>query len=348
MRRSRASRSRSRSTNARRTATVVTRDRERRRRRGATAGRAGRPRSRAGRRQRAAEPAGAEHRRAAPRMHGRADPGPKHARSREQVDRVRRRGGACSTSSPAAAPVDASRNGRRSPTCSSHIGSRSSRGNQPTTAGWIAVRAPLPEAELADQPEPLRIAEPRAEPELVFDDAAPERDAAEHRRAPGPAQQVEAVRAVEAAGAVRGAAPRGRRRVLHTASAGRPGSHGRPRPATGRSSRCEPSRRPVSAHAATRRPARWRSRRAAPDRASTRVIGVLGAGSAGSGAGAGCGLGGGDRLRQGERRGLDLDDPLGLTDVHRVSSDRGRPSPTRVPPAHQAGRQPVDPLASLK
>ena len=61
------------------------------------------------------------------------------------------------------------------------------------------VRPPLPEAELTDQADALRVPVTRAVSKLVFDHPAPERDAPDHGRTACPPQQVEVVRSVEAA-----------------------------------------------------------------------------------------------------------------------------------------------------
>ena len=68
--------------------------------------------------------------------------------------------------------------------------------------GPRAVRAPLPEAELADQRDQLRVGVLRPVAEVVLDHAAPERDPAEDGGTARPAQQVESVGAVQPARAL--------------------------------------------------------------------------------------------------------------------------------------------------
>ncbi len=63
-------------------------------------------------------------------------------------------------------------------------------------------RALLPEAELADQAESLGVGEPRSVAVLVLDDASPERDPSEHRRASRTPEVIELPGRVEPAAAV--------------------------------------------------------------------------------------------------------------------------------------------------
>ena len=228
-----------------------------------------------------------------------------------------------------------------------------------------AVRSPQPEAELADEREPLWVAELRPVSELVLDH--PPQNATRPRTAGQRVRRsdLDVVGAVEPAGESTLGAP-WRRACLHAASAGSMGRQGRERPRPGGQELrpvAVPRERPGT-------PRNDRLRRGANGRLASE--GDVGAhepgGSAGisSGMGStGCGPGSGIgslRFGQRDRGGLDLDDPLGRADVHRETSlasvgGRTLPSQRSVPDLFrtrdpkgpvQAESEPVIPLGPLK
>ena len=197
------------------------------------------------------------------------------------------------------------------------------------------VSSPQREAEVAEQPEPLGVRERRPEPVLVLHDPPPQRDRAEHRGVARPPELVRVLDGVEPARASElgpNVRPVPRARGL-----GRP--PGWPGPAVA-GDRREPDVRAVPG--ARERPGPPRL-----DRFGQRDEGRLEPGrrhrlpgrprAVGLGGG---GLGGGrlevgDGLGQGERDGLDLDDPLRTTDVHAGLPRTVRPerTPDLRPPA---------------
>jgi hypothetical protein len=179
----------------------------------------------------------------------------------------------------------------------------------------VPRRSPPPqrEARVAHQSQALRVREGSAEPVLVLHDPTPEGDGPEDRRVAGPPERVgarcgmEAARAMELGSDVRSVAGAG----------GGCGPSGRPGLAVA-GDRSEPNLRSVPrAHQGPRSPGldrfdQSRHRGLEPD-GCHRLSCRIGFGTSG--------LGGrrfeiGKLFGQRERDGLDLDDPLGSTDVH--------------------------------
>ena len=179
----------------------------------------------------------------------------------------------------------------------------------------VPRRSPPPqrEAQVAHKSQALRVREGSAEPVLVLHDPTPQADRPEDRRVAGPPERVgardgmEAARAMELGSDVRSVAGAG----------GGCGPSGRPGLAVA-GDRSEPNIRSVPrAHQGPRSPGldrfdQSRDRGLEPD-GCHRLSGRIGFGTSG--------LGGrrfeiGNLVGQGERYGLDFDDPLGSTDVH--------------------------------
>ncbi len=212
--------------------------------------------------------------------------------------------------------------------CLSQSGISSSRGNQPTCSG-VSRRASSSRSRTGRSGAALRVGVLRPEPVLVLDHASPQRDPPEHGGAPRPPEEVESCACRGARTCMRGRGPRAARMPGTTPQRPRGAARCARFLATGRSRRAVPSRRPGEGPGAPRdeRFGEAFEAQTRPGVADTVAHAVQPSeGATGSGStrgflrerdGRGRRL---DLARQRQRRGLDLDDALRLSDVHQDSS----------------------------